>query len=144
MKGKPAIRNHWLLILSGLMWTGVGILLNSFAIKWLVKYQSSEVVAAESVGIIMGIIIAIFGFSKIAHKNIRRILTLPDKVCVFAFQEWKSYILIAVMMTMGIFLRTSGLVPKLLLSPLYVGIGSALFFSSFLYYKSFLKYQRAD
>ncbi|NOZ61298.1 MAG: hypothetical protein GXO74_06420 [Calditrichaeota bacterium] len=137
MKGKPSVRNHWLLILSGLMWSGVGVLLNSFAIRWLTRYQQNQAIFAEIVGVALGIAIAVFGFNKIASKNIRRILNLPDKVCVFAFQEWKSYILIGVMMAMGILLRNSTFVPKLLLSPVYVGIGSALFFSSFLYYKSF-------
>lgn len=140
MKGKPSVRNHWLLILSGIMWSGVGVLLNSFALKWLAQYQQYQAVIAEVVGVLLGIGIAVFGFNKIADKNIRRIIDLPEKVCVFAFQEWKSYILIAVMMTMGIYLRHSELIPKLLLSPLYVGIGSALFLSSFLYYRKFIKY----
>ncbi len=138
MKGKPTVRNYWLLILSGLMWSGVGVLLNYLAMNWLMRYQHNIAIFAAIIGVILGVGIAVFGFSKIANKNIHRILNFPNRVCLFAFQEWKGYILIGVMMTIGIYLRHSKFVSKLLLSLIYIGIGSALFFSSFLYYRKFV------
>ena len=61
MKGKPSVKNHWLLILSGIMWSGVGVLLNSFALKWLAQYQQYQAIIAEVVGVLLGIAIAVFG-----------------------------------------------------------------------------------
>ena len=137
MRKKPAVNNRWLLILSGLMWTGVGVLLNTLAIKWLAVYSAMEIIITTIIGLLSGFLVARFGFNKIVHKNIRRIQNYPDKVCLFAFQEWKSYLLIAVMMSMGIFLRRTALIPKLWIAPVYIAIGLALFLNSFIYYRSF-------
>lgn len=134
---KPAVHKKWLIFLSGLMWSGVGVLLNWFAYRWLPDFKHWQIVFAYSIGILAGLIIAKFGFGKLAVKNRNRILEYPKKVCAFAFQRWEMYILIAVMMGMGIFMRTSGFIPKYLLAPVYIGIGLALFIGSFVYYKSF-------
>ena len=89
MRGKPAVKNKWLLILSGLMWTGVGVLLNALAAKWLAVYSPLQITVVTVIGLISGFLIARFGFNKIVHKNIHRIQNLRDRVCLFAFQKWK-------------------------------------------------------
>ena len=117
------------------MWSGVGILLNSFALGWLRLYEGWPLVASVTGGLVLGLLIAFFGFRRIADKNIQRILNMPTRSCVFAFQKWQSYILIVVMMSMGIFLRHTSIVPRLFLASLYMGIGTALFVSSLNYYR---------
>ena len=77
----------------------------------------------------------------LAKKNIHRIQMLPDKACIFAFQEWTSYPLVAVMIIMGFLLRHSS-IPKILLAPMYIGIGGGLIIASLQYYLS--KQQRAS
>ncbi len=62
---------------------------------------------------------------------------MQGKRCVFAFQSWKSYLIVVIMIAMGIGLRHSP-IPKPYLSVLYIGIGLALILSSFRY----LKYYR--
>jgi ABC-type nickel/cobalt efflux system permease component RcnA len=52
--------------------------------------------------------------------------------------SWKSYILVAVMMTMGIALRHSS-IPKQFLSVLYLAIGLALMLSSLRYIRRFIR-----
>lgn len=133
---KPAVNRKWLIIISALMWSGVGIFLNILAFNWLKSFNNMQLLITIIIGLMAGWVIAKFGFSNIANKNINRILAYPKEVCVFAFQEWKSYILIAVMMSLGIFLRTTGLIPKYILAPMYIGIGTALFLASFKYYKN--------
>jgi len=133
---RPAVHRKWLILISGIMWSGVGVLLNWIASKWLPDFEDWQIILTYSLGILAGIIIAKFGFSKLAAKNRDRIMGYPEKVCAFAFQRWQMYILIVIMMGMGLFMRTSGLIPKFLLAPVYVGIGLALFIGSFVYYKS--------
>jgi glycerol uptake facilitator-like aquaporin len=135
---KPAIQKKWLIIISGLMWSTVGIFLNSLAWKWFPNLDLINPIIAYIIGGTGGATIAYFGFSKVAQKNIDRISELPDKPCLFAFQEWKSYILIAFMMSLGIFMRTSGIFPADMMAPMYIAIGSALFLASFNYYKYLL------
>ena len=139
---KPHVEKKWLLLISGFMWSAVGVFLNSLTWRWLEMYDTQTAIVAHISGIALGITISLFGFSKIAGKNVNRIYALPEKVSVFAFQEGRSYLLIAFMMSLGIFIRRSGLIPKNLLAPMYIGIGFALFLTSFLYYKHFLEYHR--
>lgn len=135
-KLKPAVNRKWLIVISGLMWSGVGIFLNILAYNWLKSFNNNQILISIIIGIFLGLIIARFGFGNIANKNVNRILAYPKHACIFAFQEWRSYILIAVMMSMGIFLRTTGLIPKFILVPIYIGIGTALFLASFKYYRN--------
>jgi hypothetical protein len=136
---KIAVHKNWLLIASGILWSGVGILLINLAARWLMLIQGLPLVFSVIGGLVLGSAIAFFGFRHIALKNISRIEAYQDKVCFFAFQRWQSYFLILVMMSMGIFLRTTNVLPKPYLATLYIGIGMALFSCSFLYYRRFYK-----
>ncbi len=133
-KYKPEIDKRWLLLIAGMMWSGVGVLLNLIALKWIKTFNLSESLFSFTGGPLLGFMIAWFGFKKIVYKNINRIKSYPQRVCLFAFQEWRIYILIIVMMSLGVFLRSTSFIPKIILAPAYIGIGIALFFSSFLYY----------
>ncbi len=135
-KFKPSVSKKCLILISGIMWSGVGVLLNWIAFKWLSAFEQWQIIFTYSLGLLMGLIIASFGFSKLAKKNSDRIMGYPEKVCIFAFQRWQMYILIVIMMSMGFFMRTTTFIPKYLLAPVYVAIGLALFISSFVYYKS--------
>jgi len=131
----PSVPKYYLLLFSGAMWMTVGILLNRLAIQWLIAYSQSSFLIFASSGFILGLLVHFFGFSKVAFKNIRRIADKPGKSCAFSFLSWKSYILVAFMITLGITLRNSDL-PKSYLSIMYIGIGLGLFLSSFSYFKS--------
>lgn len=67
---------------------------------------------------------------------------MPEKCCLFAFQKWQGYLLVAVMMSLGMFIRQSQLLHPLLLAAMYTGIGSALLGTSILYYKAALDWER--
>ena len=135
-KLKPAVNRKWLFIISGLMWSGVGIFLNILAFGWLRDFNNMQILISVIFGLLAGLTITRFGFGNIAYKNVNRILAYPKQACIFAFQEWKSYILIVVMMSLGIFLRSKNLIPKFILAPIYIGIGTALFLASFKYYRN--------
>lgn len=134
---KPAVNRKWLIMISGVMWSGVGLLLIRIATKWFAAFNSGQMTLALTTGPLLGLAIAYFGFRKLAKENAERILAYPQRVCVFAFQRWQSYLLILVMMGMGIFMRTTSFIPRFLLAPMYIGIGLALFLASFVYYRSY-------
>lgn len=136
-KYKPGIHRKYLLIISGLMWTGVGIFLASLTYRWLLSYDYK--VIYYSLGLILAILIYRFGFGFIANQNIDRVLKMgKTKVCAFAFQPWYSYGIVIFMMSLGMFMRNS-FIPKNYLAILYLGIGGGLFLSSLKYYNSFIK-----
>ena len=126
-KFKPAVHRKWLILISGLMWSGVGIFLNILAFGWFKTLNNTQILLSILIGLLTGWVIYHFGSGNLEIKNINRILAYQNHACIFAFQEWKSYILIAIMMSIGIFMRTTGLLPKYLLSSMYIGIGIVLF-----------------
>jgi hypothetical protein len=131
----PALPKIWLLLIAGLAWSSIGLFLNLTAFAWLPPLSNSNTPILLGIGLLLALAIGILGFSLLAKKNIQRIQRLPKKACVFAFQEWTSYPLIAVMITMGILLRNSA-IPKTFLTPMYIGIGGGLIIASLHYYRT--------
>ena len=136
--------NHQMLLLvSGVMWSGVGILLLNFAYHWKPLLSESQVLMTWPGGFVLGLIIFLFGFGKIAKKNIGRIRGLPPEPAIWNFQSPKSYLIIAFMVALGIFLRKTPYVPRVILTPIYIGLGVGLFLSSFHYYREGFSRQQA-
>jgi len=137
-KINPAVDTKILILLSGIMWTFVGIMLLSISFHWLLLESHKNFFIFGAIGLIIGLLVHHFGFLKIVNKNLKRIFSLQGKRCIFSFMQWKNYILVAVMITMGILLRHSSMQKKYL-SLVYTGIGLALFLSSIRYLRFFTK-----
>ena len=134
-KWTPATKKIWLHLTAGIMWSGVGIMLVAFAANWLSLVHSWTVILLILAGLLLASGIYFFGFSKLASRNVQRIINIPkERVCLFAFQKWTSYPLVLVMIAMGIYLRLYSPIPKPYLAILYIGLGASLFVSSFQYY----------
>jgi hypothetical protein len=134
----PAVTKVWLFLLAGIMWSAVGIMLCSLAYRWLEVMDVPAELSIGGSGLVLAGIVYRFGFSKIAKRNIQRLHSFLDKVCIFAFISWKSYGLIAIMMTLGMLLRSSAIPPGYL-AIVYLTIGGALFISSLHYYPPVLQ-----
>ena len=133
---KPAVSKRWLYALAGAMWSGVGVMLCRLAYGWLSLVSRGYAILLALAGTLLVLAIYFFGFSRLADKNIHRIGNLVgDKACLFAFQEMKSYPLVALMIAMGIALRRYSPIPKPYLAILYFGIGGGLLLASSHYYK---------
>jgi hypothetical protein len=132
---KPQVPKSWLYISAGLMWAGVGVLLNRYAYQWLAPNEFEHIVWNLLGGIILACLIYYLGFSRLAVKNIKRIESINvKKPCLFAFQQWTSYPLVIVMMSMGIYLRKYSSLPNTYLASMYIGIGGGLFLASLHYF----------
>ena len=132
---KPAVNKNFLLFLAGFMWIAVGVMLTSFATRWLIAYGKSLALLYAAVGLGLSLVIHHYGFLRIVDKNLGRISKMEGKRCAFSFITWRSYIIVAMMITMGIMLRHSA-IPKQYLSVLYIGIGMALILSSIRYFRN--------
>ncbi|MEJ2165663.1 MAG: hypothetical protein P8X90_09050 [Desulfobacterales bacterium] len=136
-KIKPAVDKRVLLFLAGFMWLGVGTMLLALSYSWLDAFHRSGSFLFEGIGVAAALVIHHFGFLKIVDKNLGRILPMEGKRCVFSFLTWKSYIMVALMIAMGVMLRHSP-IPKPYLAMLYTGIGLALVLSSVRYLRILL------
>jgi len=136
-KIKPAVDKRVLLFLAGFMWIGVGTMLLVLSYSWLNAFHVHGAFLFAAIGVAAALVIHHFGFLKIVDKNLGRILPMEGKRCVFSFLTWKSYIMVALMIAMGVMLRHSP-IPKPYLSMLYTGIGLALVLSSIRYLRILL------
>jgi len=137
-KYKPAVSKDLLLFLAGIAWVCVGIMLLCFAFSWLSTSSGIHIYGIAAAGTVMALGVHHFSFLKIADKNLKRILLMKEKNCLFAFIPWKSYLIIGLMIAMGSVLRHST-VPKPYLAILYIGIGLALILSSIRYLRIFFR-----
>jgi len=131
----PALEKNWLHLLSGVMWSCVGVYLCTLTISWFAPIKPFHIFLHIISGVSLAFIIFRFGFSTFAYRNIQRVDSISKKkVCIFAFQKWTSYPLVIFMITLGIFLRKFSPIPKPWLGTLYIGIGGSLFLASLIYY----------
>jgi len=135
---KPTVPKCWLFAASGVMWSAVGIMMCATAIGWLADRGMGWGMAYGLAGLVLAVLPVRWGFGSIAQKNIRRLRRLPDRGCFFAFQAWKSYLIIMVMIALGVTLRHSS-IPKHFLAVAYTAIGGALIVGSFYYYRHLLR-----
>jgi hypothetical protein len=135
---KPAVDKRILIALSGITWSVVGIALCRLAVIWLFQTAGQKTWLFGLAGIVLSLLIHHYGFLKLVDRNTERILSKSGKVCVFAFQAWKSYLIVAVMIGMGIALRRSPL-PRHYLSIVYIGFGGAMILSSIRYHRVFIQ-----
>ncbi len=133
---RPSVRRHWLLFAAGVVWLAVGIGLVAVACFWLYRSAWPLSLVLGALSIALGLIVYSFGFSQIIRKNLDRISGKPEEVCLFAFQAWRSYFLILVMILMGYTLRHSPM-PKYIDAMIYLTMGSALTCGSSLYFREF-------
>jgi len=132
----PTADRKVLVLLAGILWSTVGLILTGVAAGWLASAHRNIIFAAV-LTFFGGAILHRFGFSILAAINLTRIYRQApgkDKVCVFAFQDTRSYVIIAVMILLGYTLRHLP-IPKFYLAPVYGTIGLGLFLSSLVYYR---------
>ena len=135
---KPAVNKEVLLFLAGFLWFGVGTMLLFLSFSWLKAFQVHGSFLFAGIGVVVALVVHHFGFLKIVDKNLGRILPMEGTQCIFSFMSWKSYIIVAVMVTVGQLLRHSP-IPKPYLSMLYIGIGLALLLSSVRYLRTLIR-----
>lgn len=136
LRFRPAVARRTLFLITAILWTVAGGILCVRAAGWLMSLPGSSgiTVALLAAGIAMAG--HRYGLSRVASRNSLRILNLPDRVCLFAFQPWRSYGVIALMIVMGIVVRRLG-PPLPVLSLVYGGMGGTLLLTSTVYYRKY-------
>ena len=122
------VSKRTLLLVAGLVWLAAGVNILRIGLKALEALFSG---AAWRLWLALGLALVICAafttmFQRIVVKHTRRILAYETKQPVYRFFDAKSYILMAFMMTLGITLRRSGVVPEFFFTWFYTGLGAAL------------------
>ena len=130
---KPAVPKHWLIAIAGMVWAAAGIMLARLAWSWLRAMPPLQAGGLLAAGLVLAAILHRFMLRRLARRNMVRIGNYADKGCLFAFQAWRSYFMILLMIAMGSFLRHTA-IPRVYLALLYTAMGGALIFSSLGYF----------
>jgi len=128
----PVAERRGLVFVAAAAWGCAGFMLLSLGAGWLIERGGPAAFLLAAAGLPIGFTIHHFGLSRIVRRNVERIRVRPERSCVFGFQPWRSYLLIAIMITMGVALRHSPL-PKPWLAVPYTGMGLALVLSAVSY-----------
>lgn len=81
------------------------------------------------VGMAIGTVKAIFILDRTAKKNIKRIKEFDDNTCLGSVYSWKTWLLVAAMILLGRFLRTSAM-PREVVGLIYTAVGWGLMLAS--------------
>ena len=80
-----------------------------------------------------------FMFRKIVRKNTKRILGYRERTFFLKFLDARGWLTMAFMMTLGIVLRSSGLLPDEFFAFFYTGLGTSLSIAGILFLLSGIK-----
>jgi hypothetical protein len=133
----PIVEKKWLYLLAGSIWCLVGLFLIRLALGWFVVLSSQMEILYILLGITIGIPYVLM-FLIVAKRNIDRLQTMPEeKLSLFNFQPWYSYLIVIIMMSLGITLRLYSPFLKTDLGILNMGIGVSISVASLKFLKMF-------
>ena len=131
------LKKEYLLLLAGVVWTIAGINILRIGILSYVHY-----ISLWNLGISFIVFLVFqFGiFGKLVRKHTKRILAYAEeKKQWFYFFDRKSFLIMAVMISAGIYFRFCGYVPMEWIAVFYSGLGTALCMAGILF---ILQYQK--
>ncbi len=123
---KPGVHRSVHLFAAPFLWTTIGGMLIYRGYGWI---EPDSRILFLFLAFLIGSFKSLFVLDKVAAKTIRRIVTFQDDTCLGAVFSWKTWLLVGLMMSCGVLLRTF-FTPGTILGAGYCAIGWALFLSS--------------
>ena len=131
------LKRNILLLLACLIWSAAGF--NILRIG-LMAYPAYRAGINYLLSALVFVVFQVFIFGKLVKKHTARIGAYEDKFHFFLkFFDKKSFAIMAVMMTGGIWLRSSGLAPERFIAFFYTGLGASLLLAGLLFGRNFAK-----
>ena len=136
---KYGVNKQVLLITAGIVWIFAGAnILRIGIVTWMGDDKDWWFKVGEAT--IVCLLFFVFVFKKLYFKHTQRIeQKKEDKNCPFSFFDAKGWIIMTVMITMGITIRTLHLLPNAFISVFYTGLSIALIFTGFLFIRYWWK-----
>ncbi|HWQ98837.1 MAG TPA: hypothetical protein VN538_12210 [Clostridia bacterium] len=132
-----SVHKQTLILIAGIVWAIAGF--NIVRIG-LIAYQGNFTWWRGLLSIAVFTVFQVFIFGKMVKKHTARILQYEDeRQNFFRFFDTKSYLIMAFMMTLGIGLRVSGLVPTGFIAYFYTGLGASLLTAGVLFLISYFR-----
>ena len=142
-KIKPGVQKRTLLLIAGCAWTIAGVILIFRSLLWLIG-ANHHLTMEIGIGSVLGILFYVLLFARISKKHITRITLIRiDNPCFFSFFNFRSYLLMAIMISGGITLRLSGLVNPEIIYTFFLCMGIPLLFSAWRFFYSYAKNKKS-
>ena len=133
-----------LLFIAALVWSFAGGMLLFRGFLFLEVLPEHRLLKG-SIALLGGVVFFIVLFQKISRKHVNRINNLPlQRPCLFSFFNLKSYFMMFLMISGGIFLRKSGLISVEYLALIYLTMGIPLLLSSIRFYMTFFRINKLN
>lgn len=133
------VKKRALLAIAGSVWLAAGF---NVARLGVLSYIRLDEISA--VNILLSIaVFCVFGFMfyRMSVRHTKRIRSYSQETRpVWNFFDLKSYLIMAFMMSGGIWLRNSGLAPEVFIAVFYTGLGCALGSAGILFWVNFIRW----
>lgn len=130
------VKKQYLLLLACLVWIAAGGNIVRIGFE---AYSGYLTVLNISLSAVVFAVFQFFIFGRLVKKHTRRIISYEERQWFIKFFDVKSFMIMAVMMTGGIWLRTSGVAPERFIAVFYSGLGISLLLAGILFGIHFLK-----
>ena len=129
------VKKKTLLLIACLVWTIAGFNILRIGI---LAYQPYLSIINLFLSVAVFAVFQHFIFGRLVQKHTKRIISYTEDSQFFLkFFDMKAFIIMAVMITGGIYLRTSGLAPEHFIAVFYSGLGASLFLAGILFGKNY-------
>ncbi len=129
------VKRNTLLLLTCLVWGAAGFNILRIGLAAYPAYRSA---LNFLLSILVFSVFQIFIFGRLVKKHSARIgAYLEERHFFWKFFDGKSFAIMAVMMTGGIGLRSSGLAPERFIAVFYTGLGASLLLAGLLFGRNF-------
>lgn len=133
------IKNKYLLLIAAIVWLIAGFNVLKIGVETYINYVT---VINLLLSLVVFLVFWIMVFSKLVKKHTLRISSYEsEKQWFYLFFDLKSFIIMAIMMTMGIVIRYYALLPDVFIAVFYTGLGSALALAGILFMVNFMRYE---
>jgi uncharacterized membrane protein YedE/YeeE len=142
-KIKPGVKKRTLLLIAGCAWSIAGGILISRSLSHLIGVNHHLAIEIGT-GIVFGSLFYLLLFARISKKHISRINLIEiNNPCFFSFFNFRSYLLMAIMISGGITLRLSGLVNPEIIYTFFLCMGIPLLVSAWRFFYSYAKNKKS-
>jgi integral membrane sensor domain MASE1 len=105
----PRIQKRFLLLIAGIVWCFAGGMISYIGISAYAESQPILWYGPALSAVVFGLFFFLVFLKMFRRHRIRILGYEKERICVFAFFDVKSWIIMACMITFGILLRSSGL-----------------------------------
>lgn len=130
------VKKQYLLLIACLVWSIAGVNIVRIGFEAYGRYLTMFNIFLSAV---VFAIFQFFIFGRLVKKHTKRINAYKERQWFIKFFDVKSFIIMAVMMTGGIWLRVSGVAPERFIAIFYSGLGGALLLAGILFGVHFFK-----